>query len=58
MVGLSHGDTDQGFADIDFAFYLTSVWHRDHLYEAGVCRGEVSSYIAGDTFGFSNLKER
>jgi len=42
MVGLSHGDTDQGFADIDFAFYLTSVG-TVIIYEAGVCRGESAA---------------
>jgi len=49
MAGLGHGDTDQGFPDIDFAFYLTSVG-TVIIYEGGVCRGEVSSYIAGDSF--------
>src|SRR5207253_6409319 len=48
MIGLSHGDSDQGYQDIDFAFYVGAGQYLC-LYEAGVSRGCVGSYNSGDT---------
>lgn len=47
MGGLSNGDTDAGYADIDFAFYLRKNG-RLRIYEGGVDRGGVGLYAAGD----------
>jgi hypothetical protein len=47
--GLSHGDTDQSVADIDFAIVL----HEDatvEVQEGGVSRGVFGSYVTGDRF--------
>jgi hypothetical protein len=50
MVGLSNGDTDAGYADIDFAIYLKSTGNVG-VYEGGVLRnGNFGSYLAGDLF--------
>jgi len=49
MCGLSHGDSDQNYPDIDFAIYLTSggaVW----VYESGASRGSFGTYKTGDVF--------
>jgi RHS repeat-associated protein len=47
MIGLSHGDSNQDYTDIDFAAYLAST--NLCIYEAGVSRGCVSTYTTGDT---------
>ena len=48
MAGLSKGDTDQTYPDIDFAIYLTGsvVW----VYEAGTSKGSFGSYTTSDKF--------
>jgi len=54
MAGLSHGDSDQNYNDIDFAIHLQGsgsggggiVW----VYEAGTIRGQFGSYATGDRF--------
>jgi alpha-tubulin suppressor-like RCC1 family protein len=54
MAGLSHGDSNQTYNDIDFAIHLQGagslgggiVW----VYEAGISRGQFGSYAAGDRF--------
>jgi probable HAF family extracellular repeat protein len=48
MFGLSHGDTDQTYPDIDFAFYVHPADARLYVYEGGANRGPVSDYVAGD----------
>lgn len=46
MIGLSNGDANQGYQDIDFAAYLDS--HNLCVYEAGTARGCFSTYVPGD----------
>ena len=45
MIGLSQGDTDQSYQDIDFAIYLAD---RIYIYEGGVVRGTFGTYATGD----------
>jgi PKD repeat protein len=47
MFGLSRGDTDQTFPDIDFALHANADGTL-HVYEKGVYQGGVGSYAAGD----------
>jgi RHS repeat-associated protein len=49
LCGLSHGDTNQSYEDIDFALYP---WTDGNLYvwESGSSRGSVGPYTAGDVF--------
>ena len=47
MIGLSRGDTNQGYPDIDFALYLAS-GGAVYVYEAGVNRGSFGTYVSGD----------
>jgi Bacterial Ig domain len=49
MCGLSNGDTNQNYNDIDFALY-PSANGMLNVYEGGVWRGELTTYTAGDTF--------
>ncbi len=49
MFGLSNGDTDQDYADIDFAFYTYPATGQLLVFESGTYRATVSSYAAGDT---------
>jgi alpha-tubulin suppressor-like RCC1 family protein len=46
MFGLSRGQTDQAYADIDFALYLAA--NRLYVYEAGVQRGSFGTFVPGD----------
>ncbi len=48
MAGLSKGDSDQTYQDIDFAIYLTgsAVW----VYEGGNSKGTFGSYVTTDKF--------
>jgi hypothetical protein len=47
--GLSHGDTDTSYGDIDFAFFFNgSGWAA--AYENGVYQGGDTLYAAGDVF--------
>jgi alpha-tubulin suppressor-like RCC1 family protein len=46
MFGLSHGDTNQAYADIDYALYMAG--NRLYVYEAGVQRGAFGTFAAGD----------
>ena len=47
MVGLSHGDTDADFRDIDFAVSLDKNAAQS-VYERGISRGSFGTYAAGD----------
>ena len=49
MCGLSHGDTNQSYEEIDFALYP---WIDGNLYvfESGTSRGSVGPYTTGDVF--------
>lgn len=47
MIGLSNGDSNQDYTDIDFAAYLSAA--NFCIYEAGTSRGCVSTYATGDT---------
>jgi len=47
MFGLSNGQTDHSYTDIDFAIYLDS-GGAIQVYEGGSYRGVVGSYSAGD----------
>jgi RHS repeat-associated protein len=49
MIGLSHGDANQDYTDIDFAAYLAVSGNNLCIYEAGVNRGCPSTYNTGDT---------
>jgi len=50
MCGLSHGDSNQSYADIDFAMYLGGYpsGGQIEIYEAGVWRGAFGPYSPGD----------
>jgi hypothetical protein len=48
MFGLSNGDTDKGYADIDFAFYTYPPTGRLMVYENGLYRGQFGTYATGD----------
>ena len=47
MIGLSHGDTNQNFDDIDFAFYL-AYGGQLNIFQGGVLVGDFGSYVTGD----------
>ncbi len=49
MIGLSHGDTDQSYSDIDFAIYLAGS-STLRVYEGGTQMGVFGSYAANDVF--------
>jgi hypothetical protein len=46
MAGLSNGDGDQGFSEIDFALYQAA--GQVCIYEAGASRGCFGTYTSGD----------
>ena len=46
MIGLSKGDANQDYTDIDFAAYLDA--QNLCVYEGGVARGCFSTYVSGD----------
>lgn len=48
MYGLSHGDTDLGYPDIDYAFYTERDGGRVYVFENGVNRGLVGTFVDGD----------
>src|SRR5512141_1644638 len=48
MFGLANGDSNQGYADIDFAFYTYPPTGRLMVFENGVSRGSFGTYAAGD----------
>ena len=50
MCGLSHGDSDQNYTDIDFAMFPTDGASDSHLhiYESGIYRGDFGPYAVGD----------
>ncbi len=48
MFGLSHGDTDATFADIDFALYTYPVTGELVVYENGAYRAGLGAYALGD----------
>jgi hypothetical protein len=47
MVGLSNGDTDQDYPDIDYAFYTYPPTRQLMVFENGVFRAQVGEYIEG-----------
>jgi len=47
LVGLSNGDTNQDYKDIDFAIYLYLNGVLQ-IYEGGVSRGTFGTYATGD----------
>jgi hypothetical protein len=48
MFGLSHGDTDQGYADVDYAIYTYPSTRQVMVFEAGAYRASLGSYAAND----------
>ena len=48
MCGLANGDTDQGYADIDFALYTYPGNGRLYIFEKGTYRGSFGAYASGD----------
>src|SRR5215213_4845850 len=50
MGGLSRGDSDQNYTDIDFAIYPTGTGSGNviQVYESGVYRGDFGTYATGD----------
>ncbi len=47
MLGLSHGDSNPGYADIDYALYPSSTGAL-YVYEKGVSKGQFGTYASGD----------
>jgi hypothetical protein len=52
MVGLSNGDTNTSYSDIDFAV-LIAASDVLQVYEGGVLRGSFGSYATGDVIRVS-----
>ncbi len=50
MFGLSHGDTDQSYQDIDYALYIELGPNTIYVFENGVNKGVVGTYTWGDRF--------
>jgi hypothetical protein len=48
MFGLSHGDTDGSYADIDYAIYTYPPTGQVMVYENGAYRGQFGPYTPGD----------
>jgi hypothetical protein len=48
MFGLGSGDTDQGYADIEYAIYTCPGTGYLYIYEGGVYRAWAGSYAVGD----------
>ncbi len=48
MFGLSHGDTDGSYADIDFALFTCPATGEVMVFEGGAYRGTFGTYSAGD----------
>jgi RHS repeat-associated protein len=51
MIGLSQGDADQNYTDIDFAMYPTGTGGSGshiYVYESGVYKGDFGVYATGD----------
>jgi hypothetical protein len=49
IFGLGNGDTDQGYADVEYGILTyPGKGGRLYVYEAGVCRGAVGKYATGD----------
>jgi hypothetical protein len=46
MIGLSNGNTNASYEDIDFAIYLSQTALK--VFEAGVSKGTFGSYATGD----------
>jgi len=53
MAGLSNGDTDQSYSDIDFAFYLMATGEL-RIWENGAPVGSFGTYSGGDVFRVQN----
>jgi hypothetical protein len=53
MFGLSHGDTDGSYADIDYALYAYPPTGDVRVYENGVSRGAFGPYSPGDVLRVS-----
>ncbi len=53
MFGLSHGDSDGSYADIDHAIYTYAGSGHLLVYEGGVFRGAFGAYTVGDTLEVS-----
>jgi hypothetical protein len=49
MLGLSHGDSDQNYGDLDYGLYLIADG-RVLVYEGGISRGGFGIYSSGDWF--------
>ena len=49
MFGLSNGNSNANYTDIDFAIYL-DVSAQYWIYEGGTLRGSFAGYAAGDVF--------
>jgi hypothetical protein len=48
MFGLSHGDIDGGYADIDFALFTCPLTGQVMVFEGGAYQGTFGTYSAGD----------
>ena len=48
MFGLSNGDTDQTYGDIDYAFYTYPPTGQLMVFENGTYRGQFGAYAADD----------
>jgi hypothetical protein len=47
MLGLSNGNTDQNYTDVDFAIYAATSGVL-YVYEKGLSKGAFGSYATGD----------
>jgi hypothetical protein len=52
LAGLSNGDSNQSYADIDYAIYPLSNGTVS-VFEGGISQGSYSTYVAGDIFRVS-----
>jgi hypothetical protein len=52
ILGLSHGNSNSSFTDVDFGILLTDNG-RIHVYENGTDQGSFGDYMLGDTFHVS-----
>jgi RHS repeat-associated protein len=50
MYGLSHGETNQQYADIDFAIYTERAEGKVYVYENGTNLGQKGTFVNGDRF--------
>jgi hypothetical protein len=53
MFGIANGDSDRGYADIDYAFYTYPPTGLLTVYEKGTSKASLGAYAAGDKLRIS-----